>query len=104
MVNDIGNVQAILNRQFTVGDVTNCLLSLGQMMRKGWTISKTEECESGISLVSPDGQLKVPVEYKGDSLSITAWVRCVSSQNDDASDTPDKVEVQPELCGSKQCL
>ena len=54
------------------------LLSLRQMMKKGWTIDKTDECDSDIALISPDEQLKVPVEYKGDSLAITAFVRCVS--------------------------
>ncbi len=51
-------------------------------MKRGWTTGKTSECDSGIALICPDEQLKVLVEYKGDSLSITAWVRCVSSCED----------------------
>ena len=85
IVDDISNGQAILKQQFIVGDVTNCLLSLGQMMKRGWTIGKTDECDSGIALISPDEQLKVTVEYKGDSLAITVFVRCVS---DDADSLP----------------
>lgn len=78
MVSDVSNMQAILKQQFIVGDATSCLLSLGQMLRKGWSISKTDECECGLALVSSDKQLEVPVEYKGDSLSSTTWVRCIS--------------------------
>ena len=79
IVDDILNGQAVLKQQFIVGEVTNCLLSLGQMMKKGWTIGKTDECDT---LISPDEQLKVPVEYRSDSLAITAFVRCVSDEND----------------------
>eukprot|EP00434_Breviolum_minutum_P043737 symbB.v1.2.039002.t1/scaffold6288.1/size30759/2 len=82
IVSDIGNMQAVLKQQFIVGDVTNCLLSLGQMLRKGWSISKTDECGSGLALISPDEELKVPVEYRGDSLSITAWIRCVTDDSE----------------------
>ena len=64
-------------------------------MKKGWTTGKTDECDRGIALISPDEQLKVPVEYKGDSLAITAWVRCVSNENDDAASAYE-AEVQPE--------
>ena len=82
---DISNGQAILKRQFIAGDVTNCLVSLGQMIKKGWIIGKTDECDSDIALISPDEQLKVPVEYKADSLAITAFVRCVSDDADSLS-------------------
>ena len=51
-------------------------------MKKGWTIGKADECDSGIALMSPDEQLKILVEYKGDSLAITAFVRCVSDDAD----------------------
>ena len=95
IVDDISNGQAILKQQFIVGDVTNCLLSLGQVMKKGWTIGKTDECDSGIALISPDEQLKVPVEYRGDSLAITAFVRCVSDDTDILS-LPHDAEPQSE--------
>ncbi len=96
VVSDVSNIQAILKQQFIVGDVTNCLLSLGQMLRKGWSISKTDECESGLALVSPDEQLKVPVEYKGDSLAITAWVRCVSNSDGPSLVEPERNDVSSE--------
>ena len=82
IVSDVGNMQAVLKQQVIVGDVTNCLSSLGQMLRKGWSISKTDECGSGLALISPDEELKVPVEYRGDSLSITAWIRCVTDDSE----------------------
>ena len=86
----MGNMQAVLKQQFIVGDVTNCLLSLGQMLRKGWSISKTDECESGLALISPDEHLKVPVEYRGDSLSIKAWVRCVTNDIEVSAFEPER--------------
>ena len=90
IVSDIGNMQAVLKQQFIVGDVTNCLLSLGQMLRKGWSISKTDECESGLALISPDEHLKVPVEYRGDSLSIKAVVRCVTNDIEVGASEPER--------------
>ena len=95
IVDEIFNGQAVLKLQFIVGDVTNCLLSLLQMMKRGWTIGKTDGRNSGIALILPDEQLKVPVEYKGDSLAITAFVRCVS---DDAGilSVPHDAEPQSE--------
>ena len=99
VVNDVDNSQAILKQQFIVGNVTNCLLSLGQLMKlmkRGWAIGKTSECDSGIALISPDDQLKGPVEYKGDSLPITARVRCVSSCEDSLPSAPDRVEGESE--------
>ena len=90
IVSDIGNMQAVLKQQFIVGDVTNCLLSLGQMLRKGWSISKTDECESGLALIRPDEHLKAPVEYRGDSLSIKAWVRCVTNDMEVSAFEPER--------------
>lgn len=49
VVNDLDNSQAILRQQFIVGDVRNCRVFLGQLMRRGWTIGKTSECASGIA-------------------------------------------------------
>ena len=95
IVDDIFNGKAVVEQQFIVGDVTNCLLSLGQMMKKGWAIGKTDDCDSGIALICPDEQLKVPIEYKGDSLAITAFVRCVSDESAGRSPA-DEAEVQPE--------
>ncbi len=34
-------------------------------MRGGWTISKTTSCQSGMALVSPDEEFKIPIEYRG---------------------------------------
>ena len=96
IVSDVCNMQAVLKQQFIVGDVTNCLLSLGQMLKKGWSISKTSECSSGLALISPDEELKVPVEYKGDSLAITAWVRCVTDDATVEVLEPGKIDIQSE--------
>ena len=96
VVNDLEDRQAILRQKFIAGDVTNCLLSLGQLMRRGWTIGKTSESDSGIALISPDEQLNVPVEYKGDSLAITAWLMRVSSCEDSQSSALGRVEVKSE--------
>ena len=49
IVNGLDVTQAILKQQFIVGDVTNCLPSPGQLMRGGWTISKTTSCQSGMA-------------------------------------------------------
>ena len=73
-----------------VANVTNPLLSLGRLLKHGWTFGAKEEKDwnfvteslhgmcAGI-LVSPDKECRIPVFYKRNSLSVLACVRRVAS-------------------------
>ena len=73
-----------------VANVTNPLLSLGRLLKHGWTFGAKEEKDwnfvnenlhgkcAGI-LVSPDKECRIPVFYKRNSLSVLACVRRVET-------------------------
>ena len=58
VVQDLDSSEAILRQEFLISDVTNCILSLGGLMKKGWNIKRTNSEE--LLLVSPDGTLSIP--------------------------------------------
>ena len=77
-----------LNHSFVVGDVTSCLMSLGQLYSNGWSIVHEEGCgDHSLGLRAPDGAM-IPVFYKGMSFAIEGHIRCISAQ------TPKIVEVE----------
>ena len=40
VVQDIDSTEAFLSQEFLISDVTNCILSLGGLMKEGWNIQK----------------------------------------------------------------
>ena len=68
VVHDLDSTEAILRQEFLISDVINCILSLGGLMKKGWNIQRTSD--SDLLLVSPDGTLSIPTNYRGSSLAI----------------------------------
>lgn len=59
-----------------ISDVTNCILSLGALMKKGWNIQRTSDNQ--LMLVSPYATLSIPTYYRGSSLAIDCHIRCVT--------------------------
>ena len=79
-VDDAGGECLQLNHTFVVGDVTSCLMSLGQLYSNGWSIVHEAGCgRHDLGLRAPDGVL-IPVFYRGMSLAIEGHIRCVSMQ------------------------
>ena len=76
IVRDRDNDEAILRQDFLISDVTNCILSLGALMKKGWNIQRT--VDNQLMLVSPDTTLSIPTYYRGSSLAIDCHIRCVT--------------------------
>ncbi len=74
---DLDSTEAILRQEFLISDVTNCILSLGGLMKKGWNIKREND---NILLVSPDGTLEVPTYYRGSSLAIDCQIRCIQEE------------------------
>ena len=60
-IRDVNGEQALLRQQFVVGDVTGCLLSLGQLYKSGWKVHQAD--------------------YEGLSLAIHGSVRCIVNEN-----------------------
>ena len=71
VVKDSDGSEAELEHCFLVGEVKNCILSLGQLYQNGWQVKNDER---GLYLESPDQTLKVPVFYQRNSLAIEASV------------------------------
>ena len=73
IVRDNEDEEAILRQDFLISDVTNCILSLGALMKKGWNIQRTSDIQ--LMLVSPDATLSIPTYYRGSSLAIDCHIR-----------------------------
>ena len=69
--------EILLQHDFIVGNVTSCLVSLGQLYQGGWSIHKNKSDDS-LSLLSPGNEVKIPIEYRNRSFAIRAHVRQVS--------------------------
>ena len=77
--------EVLLKQNFVIGQVTNGILSLGQLMKRGWTLPAGNS-PSGTVLQSPDGSLRLPIEYQGSSLALSAHVRCIQSEETDVEE------------------
>ena len=51
--------------EFIVGNVTSCLVSLGQLYQGGWTIEKAKDGK--LQLQSPGSEVRIPVQFKNRS-------------------------------------
>ena len=72
--------EVLLRHQFITADVKTGLVSLGSLYQQGWSVAPSN---NGPMLISPAGDLKVPVHFRKNSLAIKAHVRNVSSIDDD---------------------
>ena len=60
-----------LRHQFIVGDMKSCILSLGELYRRGWSVAQES---NGLVLKSPEGEVQIPVHYQRNSLAVDAKV------------------------------
>ena len=60
-----------LRRNFLVGNVRNCILSLGELYKSGWVV---EQEHGRPMLCSPDRQVRAPVFFQRNSFAIEATV------------------------------
>ena len=60
-----------LQQKLLVGDVSTCILSLGELYRSGWSVQPGEHSPF---LTSPDSSVRIPVQYKQNSFAIEASV------------------------------
>ena len=69
--------EVLLQHDYIVGNVTSCLVSLGQLYQGGWSIHK-DEMDRSLSLISPGNEIQIPIEQGNRSFAIQAHVRQVS--------------------------
>ena len=60
-VMDTNGEMVTLRHKFLVGEVTSCLLSLGQLLKSGWTLDNDEHQKNKLPLCSPDRETAIPV-------------------------------------------
>ena len=89
VVTTLNGEEVVLKQQFVVGEVTSCLLSLGQLLETGWSLVHRGEHGKQLALQSPEKTVEVPVYYKGSSLAMDAWIRCV---NENLQEVPEEEE------------
>ena len=77
MATTVEGEEVLLQRDFIVGNVTSCLVSLGQLYQGGWTIHK-DATSGSLSLASPQNEIHIPVEYRNRSFAIRAHVRHIT--------------------------
>ena len=65
--------EVLLQHEFIVGNVTSCLVSLGQLYQGGWTTHKDDN-SNRLSLQSPGNEISIPVEYKNLSFAIFLFI------------------------------
>ena len=68
--------EVLLQHEFIVGNVTSCLVSLGQLYQGGWTIYKDRD-NGDLSLMPPGDEIRIPIEYRNKSFAIKTHVRQV---------------------------
>ena len=85
-VMDANGEMVTLRHRFLVGEVTSCLLSLGQLLKSGWTLNHDEHQKNKLLLCSPDREAAIPVGYRGMSLAIEGTVRKIEKENTVAED------------------
>ena len=83
---DTNGEMVTLRHRFLVGEVTSCLLSLGQLLKSGWTLNHDERQKNKLLLCSPDREAAVPVGYRGMSLAIEGTVRKIEKENIEAEE------------------
>ena len=69
--------QCNIGESFVVAGVTNILVSLGRLMKMGWTVQQSEIPGEAGKLVTPDGSVDVPDNFRRNSLVVRANVMSV---------------------------
>ena len=77
-VEDRGNGLVVIEDDFVVSNVRCPLVSLGRLLHRGWTMTPTPDAPAGVSLLAPDRQCEIPLQFKRNSLAVFAHIRVVN--------------------------
>ena len=81
----LNNDLVVIEDAFIVVSVQSALISLGRLLRRGRSLNPNSRAGAMVTLVSPDGEAEVPLEFKRNSMAVCASIRVVSAR--DASST-----------------
>ena len=102
---DTNGEMVTLRHKFLVGEVTSCLLSLGQLLKSGWTLNHDENQKNKLLLCSPDRETAIPVASRGMSPAIEGTVRKIKKGNMEAEEDDEhqiRMMVQEKDMASRQ--
>ena len=80
-----------INEEFALGRVKQPLLCAGKFLRRGWNIKQED---SGLCLSNPEGNTRIPLELKNQSIHLKAQIRMISIGPDDQERVQQKRHVQ----------
>ena len=89
-----GNDLVIIEDDFVVSSVKCPLVSLGRLLHRGWTMTPNPEAPAGVSLLAPDKQCEIPLQFKRNSLAVFAHIRVVH-EVDEPEGRGDAVQLAP---------
>ena len=82
-VEDSGSDLVVIEDDFVVSNVRCPLVSLGRLLHRGWTMTPTPNAPAGVSLLAPDRQCEIPLQFKRNSLAVFAHIRVVNMADDE---------------------
>lgn len=82
---DLNNDLVVIEDDFIVASVQSPLISLGRLLHRGWGLGPGERASSKVTLISPDGRARVPLQFKRNSLAVCASIRVVSAKDSPAA-------------------
>ena len=81
----LSNDLVVIEDDFIVVSVQSALISIGRLLHRGWSLRPNSRAGAMLTLVSPDGEAEVPLEFKRNSMAVCASIQVVSAR--DASST-----------------
>ncbi|CAL1158384.1 unnamed protein product [Cladocopium goreaui] len=81
----LSNDLVVIEDDFIVVSVQSALISIGRLLHRGWSLRPNSRAGAMVTLVSPDGEAEVPLEFKRNSMAVCASIQVVSAR--DASST-----------------
>jgi hypothetical protein len=67
----------VIEDDFIVASVKSPLISLGRLLHRRWSLAPNEHASARVTLVAPDGEAMVPLQFKRNSLAVCASIRVV---------------------------
>jgi hypothetical protein len=83
----LNNYLVGIEDDFVVASVQSPLISLGRLINRGWSLAPSEHANARVTLVAPDGEAMVPLQFKRNSLAVCASIRVVQDVSGASSTT-----------------
>eukprot|EP00435_Cladocopium_sp_Y103_P035518 s3061_g9.t1 len=101
-VEDQSHDLVVIENDFVAWNVKCPLVSPGRLLHRGWTMTPTPTAPAGVSLLAPDRQCEIPLQFKRNSLAVFAHIRVVNIA--DGCPDPPEQPVPPSLTCPMTCI